>query len=174
VGATELLVLFPTWLLLDLLGVVLLSTLGCEQRYVVARTNFNVLNSHCYSMYLNLCKFEFSKDPRQFYNFVNAKRKSSALPSSVRLNSIEASTEITDLFAEFFQSTYSFVSWSNSSYPNHLNRANCIFIPVTRRVKGYTRFVGKYVTGRGSIPVTRRVKGYTRFVGKYVTGRRKA
>jgi len=30
-------------------------------RYVVARTNFNVLNSHCYSMYLNRCKFEFSK-----------------------------------------------------------------------------------------------------------------
>jgi len=24
----------------------------------------------------------------------------------------------------------------------------CVFIPVTRRVKGYTRFVGKYVTGR--------------------------
>jgi len=71
---------------------------------VVARTNFNVLNSHCYSMYLNRCNFEFSKDPRQFYNFVNAKRKSSALPSSVRLNSIEASTdpEIADLFAEFF------------------------------------------------------------------------
>jgi len=23
-----------------------------------------------------------------------------------------------------------------------------IFIPVTRKVKGYTRFVGKYVTGR--------------------------
>jgi len=78
------------------------------------------------------------------------------------------------------------------------------FIPVTRRVKGYTRFVGKYVTGRRNlfrphkvliflnrrisaeisetirarilgfgipvIPVTRRVKGYTRFVGKYVTG----
>jgi len=37
-------------------------------RYVVARTNFNVLNSHYYSMYLNRCKFEFSKDPRQFYN----------------------------------------------------------------------------------------------------------
>jgi len=51
-------------------------------------------------------------------------------------------------------------------------RWTCIFIiPVTRRVKGYTRFVGKYVTG--TIPVTRRVKGYTRFVGKYVTGRRK-
>jgi len=27
-----------------------------------------------------------------------------------------------------------------------INRTN--IIPVTRRVKGYTRFVGKYVTGR--------------------------
>jgi len=35
-----------------------------------------------------------------------------------------------------------------------------VIIPVTRSVKGYTRFVG-------NIPVTRRVKGYTRFVGKY-------
>jgi len=67
-------------------------------RYVVARTNCNVLNSYCYSMYLNRCKFEFSNDPRQFYNFVNAKLKSSALPSSVRLNSIEAYTDLADLF----------------------------------------------------------------------------
>jgi len=120
-------------------------------RYVVGRTNFNVLSSNCYSMYLNRCKFEFSKGPRQLYNFVHAKRKSSALPSSVRLNSIGApmDPEIADLFAEFFPSTYSSVSWSNSSYPTHLKRANFIFIPVTRRVKGYTRFVGKYVTGRG-------------------------
>jgi len=54
-------------------------------RYVVARANV-------------------FKNPRQFYNFVNAKRKSSALPSWVRLNSIEAFTdpEIADIFAEFF------------------------------------------------------------------------
>jgi len=54
---------------------------------VVARSGFNVLNSRCYSINLNRCKFELSKDPRQFYNFVNAKRNSSALPSPVRLNS---------------------------------------------------------------------------------------
>jgi len=83
-------------------------------------------------MYFNRCKFEFSKDPRQFYIYGNALRKSSALPPSVRLNSIEASTDpkIADLFAEFIQSTYSSVSWSNTSYSNHLNRANCIFSPV--------------------------------------------
>jgi len=41
-----------------------------------------------------------------------------------------------------------------------------INIPVTRRVKGYTIFVRKYVTGR-------RMRLRTRFVGKYVTGTRK-
>jgi len=100
-------------------------------KYVVARSDFNVLNSHCCSMYLSRCKLEFSNDPKQFYNFVNAKRKSSALPSSVRFNSMEASTdsEIADLFAEFFQTTYSSAAWSNSNYPNPLNKANCIFTP---------------------------------------------
>jgi len=43
-----------------------------------------------------------------------------------------------------------------------------VIIPVTRRVKWYTRFVGKYVTGR-----RKRFRPNTRFVGKYVTGRRK-
>jgi len=58
-----------------------------------------------------------------------------------------------------------------------------IFIPVTRRENWYTRFVGKYVTGRRKrfgphkvyiflIRITSRVDN-TRFVGKYVTGRRK-
>jgi len=28
-------------------------------------------------------------------------------------------------------------------------RVYVMFIPVTRRLKGYTRFVGKYATGRG-------------------------
>jgi len=90
-------------------------------------------------MYWNRCKFEFSKDPSQFLTL-----------SMPIVNSIEASTDpdIADLFAEFFPSTYSSVSWPYTSYPNHLNKANCIFIPVTRRVKGYTRFVGMYVTGR--------------------------
>jgi len=39
-------------------------------RHVMARSDFNVLNSHCYSMYLRRCKFEFSKDPRQIFNLL--------------------------------------------------------------------------------------------------------
>jgi len=44
---------------------------------------------------------------------------------------MEASTdsEIADLFAEFFQTTYGSAAWSNSNYPNPLNKANCIFTP---------------------------------------------
>jgi len=44
---------------------------------------------------------------------------------------MEASTdfEIADLFAEFFQTTYSSDAWSNSKYPSPLSRANCIFTP---------------------------------------------
>jgi len=82
-------------------------------------------------MYVSRCKFEFLNDPKQFYNFVNAKRKSSALPSSVHFNLIGASTdsEIADLFAEIFQTTYSSAAWLNSNYPYPLNRANCIFTP---------------------------------------------
>jgi len=34
--------------------------------------------------------------------------------------------------------------------------SDSIFIPVTRRVKGYTRFVGKYVTGRRKQKCSRR------------------
>jgi len=41
VGATERLVLFPTWLLLDLLGVVMLSTFGYEQPSIFLLTSFN-------------------------------------------------------------------------------------------------------------------------------------
>jgi len=43
------------------------------------------------------------------------------------LNSKSILAIVADLFAEFFQSTYGSVSWSNSSYPNHLNRTNCFF-----------------------------------------------
>jgi len=83
-------------------------------RHVMARSDFYVLSSLCYSMNLSRCKFEFSKDPRQIFNFGNAKRKSSALASSVWLNSIEEFmySDIPDLFAEFFQNTFSSASSS--------------------------------------------------------------
>jgi len=50
-----------------------------------------------------------------------------------------------------------------------------VFISVNCRVKGYTRFVGKYVRVKGYTRFVGKyvIKGYTRFVGKYVTGRKR-
>jgi len=64
-------------------------------------------------------------------NFQRIRGSFRTLSMSV-FNFIEASTdpEIADLFGEFFQSTYSSVSWPYTSYPNHWNRANWIFSPV--------------------------------------------
>jgi len=47
----------------------------------------------------------------------NVKLPSNSRTSSVCLNSVEASTdsEIANLFAEFFQTTYRLASWSNSN-----------------------------------------------------------
>jgi len=66
-------------------------------------------NAQCYKNYLARCKIQFTLDPKQFYNFVNTKRKSSSYPSSLKFENSAANTDqaIADLFAQFFQTTYS-------------------------------------------------------------------
>jgi len=56
VGATERLVLFPTWLLLDLLGVVMLSTFGYEHFVLQV-----IVCAHTYCAVVNLNQIFFSK-----------------------------------------------------------------------------------------------------------------
>jgi len=108
-------------------------------------------------MYLSRCKFEFSNVPKQFYNFVNAKRKSSALHSAVRFNSMEAFTdsEVADLFSEFFQTTYNSAAWSNSNYTNRLNMANRIFTHVITEsflLRELATTTSTYSPGPGGLP----------------------
>jgi len=63
---------------------------------------------------------------------------------------LSCDTDLDDLNHKFLQSTVP--EFTNNTYLTSLescDRNNCdIIIPVTLRVKGYTRFVGKYVTGR--------------------------
>jgi len=56
VGATERLVLFPTWLLLDLLGVVMLSTFGYEHFVLQV-----IVCAHTYCAVVNLNQIFFPK-----------------------------------------------------------------------------------------------------------------
>lgn len=66
--------------------------------------------------------------PKQFFNYVNEKRNSKGLPSSIRFNDKEASNEqdIANLFAEFFRGVYKPASTGEP----HMNaQSNTIQIP---------------------------------------------
>jgi len=91
-----------------------------------------VLNAQCYKNYLGRCKTQFTLDPKQLYNFVSTKHKSSSYPSSPKFENSAANTDqaIADLFAQFFQTTYSTSSPPDQSYPFEIPKSNFIFCPV--------------------------------------------
>ena len=108
------------------------SSSSAFSRYLIARANFIELNAMCYRNYLSRCRVRLAKDPRQFFNFVNTKRQSSSYPSSLSYENSKAYTDqaIADLFATFFQTTYSSSNYSFESYPFDMPRSNCIFSPL--------------------------------------------
>lgn len=100
-------------------------------KYLSARLNFTVLNAQCYKNYLNRCKFQFAQDPKQFYNFVSTKRKTSSYPSSLFFENTTVTSDqaIADLFAKFFQTTYSTLPHSEQPYSYAVSKSNLIFCP---------------------------------------------
>jgi len=57
-------------------------------RYEATRANFIALNSYCYNDYLQRCKLESSRNPKQLYKFENTKRKSVEYSPSLNFNNI--------------------------------------------------------------------------------------
>jgi len=88
-------------------------------RYLSACSDFTALNAQSYKNYLARCKTQFTLDPKQFYNFFNTKHKTSSYPSSPKFENSAANTDhaIADLFAQFFQATYSTSNPPDQSYP---------------------------------------------------------
>ena len=78
-------------------------------KYSVAKCRFNSLNKTCYNNYLNLMRCKLKSNPKDFYKFVNSKRKTDGFPSTMRYGNTESSEDlvIADFFANFFESTYS-------------------------------------------------------------------
>jgi len=75
--------------------------------YLSARSDFTVLNAHCYKNFLSRCKTQFTLDQKQFYNLVNTKRKSSSYPLKFENSVANTDEAIADLFVQFFHTTYS-------------------------------------------------------------------
>jgi len=93
-------------------------------QYLNARSHFTVLNAQCYKNYLALCKTQFTVDPKQFYN-----RKISSMPFSLTFENSAANTDqaIADLFAQFFQTTYSTSRPSDQSYSYDMPKQTLLF-----------------------------------------------
>lgn len=101
-------------------------------KYLIARANFLFHNKQSYDIYLNRCKLNFFHNPKQFYSFVNSKRKCSGFPSSLFYgNKISSSDkDSAELFAEFFKSTFSSDISNLTYYPYCIHNSSSIRNPV--------------------------------------------
>lgn len=85
------------------------------------RAQCKKLSSQCYTSYLNKLENEIPINVKKFWSFINEKRKSKGIPAQLFLDDKVANTgtEIVNLFASFFKSTY-----SNTQTPTTLVQAN--------------------------------------------------
>lgn len=89
-------------------------------KYSVCRAEYTLLSKSCYNNYINKVKYNFKRNPKSFFKFVNSKRKSTGFPSSMKFNQNESSDDavISNLFADFFSTTYSNATYNDSAdYP---------------------------------------------------------
>lgn len=72
------------------------------------RSEFNALNSLSYKLYIENLQINIKNDPKQFWNFINAKKKSNGYPTIMNLNDTCSTSpqEIANLFANYFKSVY--------------------------------------------------------------------
>lgn len=73
-----------------------------------ASLNYRRLNARLYKNYILRVQSELRSNPKNFWNFVNSKRKSPAIPTNLYLDDVEStiSTQACELFAKFFASVY--------------------------------------------------------------------
>lgn len=89
-------------------------------RYAVSRAEYTRTNKLCYALYLNKIQNNIKYDPKSFYNFINSKKRTTGYPTVMKFNQNEScdATCISDLFADFFSTTYSDATYDkNGNYP---------------------------------------------------------
>ena len=98
-------------------------------KYLIAKNMYTAKNQQCYETYLGRMRDRLNTNPRAFFSFVNSKRRSTGFPSYLKNGDNESSTDtgIANLFADFFQSTYTLSNPLTSDYPYAIQEFN--FIP---------------------------------------------
>ncbi|XP_053692152.1 uncharacterized protein LOC128740616 [Sabethes cyaneus] len=85
-----------------------LKTTATRQRFKRHSDDYRRLNSALYKSYVLRVQTDLRKNPKNFWNFVNSKRKCSSVPLNVCLDGTEAISESDscELFAQFFASVF--------------------------------------------------------------------
>lgn len=100
-------------------------------KYTVSRSEYTVANQWAYKNYLIKIKNNFKNDPKSFYKFVNSKRRATDFPSVMKYEDLESSDDkaISNMFADFFASTYSLAAFNNNNlYPYTISESTIINI----------------------------------------------
>jgi len=108
------------------------GSLMCYAQYAEARYRYFKCNKDCYAAYLCRLKTRIQADPKQFYDFVNAKRKSSGFPSQLTLDDISSSSDnsAADLFADFFSSVYTNDTFESSNLCTAIPSLSTVMSPI--------------------------------------------
>lgn len=77
-------------------------------RYKQHKREFEFLNKFLYNQYIADVERKLAINPKSFWHFVNSKRNTSYIPSSMSLNNVSASTDrgVANLFANYFASNF--------------------------------------------------------------------
>ena len=101
-------------------------------KYAVARSKYTSESRKLYNLYLNKIKLNFKSNPKSFYDFVNIKRKATSKPTILKFNNqtFEKNSEISECFANFFATTYSYSPCPNKdTYSYKLSTIDQISMP---------------------------------------------
>jgi hypothetical protein len=79
-----------------------------KNKFIKLRSEYKKLNRSLYSAWINKIENRIKTDPKQFFDFANYKRKTVGYPSTMSLGpkTSNSSSEVCDLFADFFESVY--------------------------------------------------------------------
>lgn len=85
------------------------GSLADYRKYSLSRASYITLNKLSYNNYINSMRYNFKRHPKMFFKFVNSKKKTTGFPSSMKFEQNESNDDITisNLFADFFSTTYS-------------------------------------------------------------------
>ncbi|XP_075167903.1 uncharacterized protein LOC142240069 [Haematobia irritans] len=126
--------------------------------YSIARSKYNLENKLAHRNYLSRMKEQLRVDPKSFYKFVNSKRQSNTQPTYLKYQSLTADNDmdISDLFAEFFATTYSDRSYDcSNTYPfitRSFDRIDFSYVHETTVLDNLRTLKSSYNAGPDGIP----------------------